>query len=452
MSAAAALDYTYRYPFASQLGETGRGPGLRLATCGGRESNPHFFEGKLLYPQVCGEMLLTLSDVVRSHFFLPRPALLDPVVTSHEEVVRFEGFSGCCGAYARVDLPAESFEADLVGRGTTNVDFNQPMRASLSRMRDRDAARLAVGQDAVSLERSGEAVVEKKVKLPVRWLKGFCEVQAYQPGLRPVLEASGAEARRFVRALPKTGGSKRTMYVIRRGRALTTTQREGKDTVAFHGPHRVRMLEPIMRSATKLVIWADDSGTSGWQVHTDAGRFLLLLSPEVYRGFSGEGQALQQLATGEWEDALPAVQAQLSWQPRLDGSTLASKADCSVEQARSALAVLGSRGVVGYDIESESYFHRQLPFDLDSVEMLQPRLRSARKLVADGRVEIVSNQGDDIEAKVGGTGVTHLVRLSAEADRCTCPWFSKHQGDRGPCKHVLAARLVVDGDDEESES
>jgi predicted nucleic acid-binding Zn finger protein len=40
------------------------------------------------------------------------------------------------------------------------------------------------------------------------------------------------------------------------------------------------------------------------------------------------------------------------------------------------------------------------------------------------------------------------VRLRAEGDRCTCPWFSKHQGQRGPCKHVLAARIFVEGDDD----
>ncbi|MDR1187609.1 MAG: SWIM zinc finger domain-containing protein [Bifidobacteriaceae bacterium] len=25
-------------------------------------------------------------------------------------------------------------------------------------------------------------------------------------------------------------------------------------------------------------------------------------------------------------------------------------------------------------------------------------------------------------------------------DRCTCPWWVKYHGTRGPCKHVLAAR------------
>jgi hypothetical protein len=51
---------------------------------------------------------------------------------------------------------------------------------------------------------------------------------------------------------------------------------------------------------------------------------------------------------------------------------------------------------------------------------------------------------------VKGTGVEHRVRLLPDGDKCTCPWFSKHQGERGACKHILAARIVIDGDDEAS--
>ena len=27
---------------------------------------------------------------------------------------------------------------------------------------------------------------------------------------------------------------------------------------------------------------------------------------------------------------------------------------------------------------------------------------------------------------------------------CTCLWWAKHSGSRGPCKHVLATRLLTD--------
>jgi uncharacterized Zn finger protein len=37
--------------------------------------------------------------------------------------------------------------------------------------------------------------------------------------------------------------------------------------------------------------------------------------------------------------------------------------------------------------------------------------------------------------------VMHRVELDAGGGRCTCPWFAKHENERGACKHVLAVEL-----------
>ena len=55
----------------------------------------------------------------------------DPVVTSGGGLIRFEGFSGCCSAYARLDMNSGSYDGVVVAQGTTNVDFNADMRAAL---------------------------------------------------------------------------------------------------------------------------------------------------------------------------------------------------------------------------------------------------------------------------------------------------------------------------------
>ncbi len=149
-------------------------------------------------------MLLTLAKVVSSRFYLPRALIqLDPVATCNEELVRFEGFSSCCGVYARVDLDAEGFDRDIQGRGTTNVDFNASMRSALAQVRDGDKVKLAVGLEEVQWTNNAETVVEKKVSLPVRWIKGFTEVQALQPSMKLRFELPGSEARKFIRGLPR---------------------------------------------------------------------------------------------------------------------------------------------------------------------------------------------------------------------------------------------------------
>jgi SWIM zinc finger len=57
-----------------------------------------------------------------------------------------------------------------------------------------------------------------------------------------------------------------------------------------------------------------------------------------------------------------------------------------------------------------------------------------------GEPEIDASEGDDALVRSGE--VEYLVRFGADGPRCTCPWFARHRGDRGPCKHVLAAELA----------
>lgn len=443
-----ALDVTYRYPFASDVITTDQEFGVRLATCSVECEHPEFFDGRVRQPRPFGAMLLVLSDVVRTHFWQPRPPLTDPVVTASPEMLRLEGFSGCCGVYARVDLPADAFDSDITGRGTTNVDFNSAMRAALARLRNSDECRLSVGGDSVTLLRGDEAVVEKKVKLPIRWLKGFSEVQAYQPRLTPARELNTAEARRFLRSLPKGQGMKGVSFVVPSGRSVRLSQRETRGAVRVAGTNRIRVLEPLMAWATRLRIWSDDeAGTSGWEVEFESGgRFFLMISPELHRGFSGEGQMLHRLASGGCDAALAHVQDHLAWQSHIDSADIAMKSGLSEGEVEAALAVLGTRGLAGFDVTSGRYFHRQLPFDLDKVEQLQPRLKNARKLLDSGQIRIVKRaDAGTVDLLVPGSGADHYVRLRLAGDKCTCPWFSRYQGQRGPCKHILAAHVFIEG-------
>lgn len=443
----AALDFTYQYAFPSGVGATAGGkPQLSLATCDADHAKPYFFDGRVRQPRVMGEMLYVLSDVVRTHFFLPRPALLDPVLTSNEALLRLEGFSGCCGVYARVDLPAEAFDGECHGRGTTNVDFNTAMRNALLRLRDEEDVQFAVGADEVVLSKGAERTVEKKVKLPLRWIKGFSEVQAYQPRLELKMEVSAAEALRFTRTLPKASPPKMPSFAVSSGRSIRLAQREQKGAVRILGTHRVKVIEPLLARAQTLKVWADeDSGASAWEVGYGVGSFFLMISPEVFRGFSGEGQILAALARPPSDLVVAKVRASLRWQSQLDAARLAGELGLTQGEVEGALAVLGSRGLAGYDAEAGQYFHRELPFDLEKVEEMQPRLANARKLVEDGDVrQLSAGAGGAAQFEVQGTGTLHRVSLGDERETCTCPWFSKYQGQRGPCKHILAASLALD--------
>ncbi|MCV5307472.1 SWIM zinc finger family protein, partial [Escherichia coli] len=84
-------------------------------------------------------------------------------------------------------------------------------------------------------------------------------------------------------------------------------------------------------------------------------------------------------------------------------------------------------------LTDNAYFYRQLPFKLSRIMSLNPRLKGAEKLLQENKVEIISQQPARTEARVEGSGVRHTVILDANGERCTCEWFSKYQGQRGPC-------------------
>lgn len=100
-------------------------------------------------------------------------------------------------------------------------------------------------------------------------------------------------------------------------------------------------------------------------------------------------------------------------------------------------------GLLGYDLDDREFFYRRLPFKLSRIIGLNPRLKNAEKLIEEGKVEFLNHHKKRTEARVKGTGVHHTVIIGEEKERCTCEWFSKYQGERGPCKHVLAVKKLV---------
>jgi hypothetical protein len=235
-------------------------------------------------------------------------------------------------------------------------------------------------------------------------------------------------------------------YAVLAGRSLRLSQRPQPGAVPILGTHRVKVIEPLLPRALSLRIWLDEaSGASAWEVVNAIGSFFLMISPEVYRGFTGEGQMLEALAKPASEAAVAKVRAALRWQSDLEAGALAGALGLAETEVDSALAILGSRGLAGYDANTHRYFHRELPFDLARVEEMQPRLGNARRLLEKGMVRrLAGARGDMAAYEIQGTGTMHRVRLSPEADSCTCPWFSKYLGQRGPCKHILAALLLDD--------
>jgi SWIM zinc finger len=93
---------------------------------------------------------------------------------------------------------------------------------------------------------------------------------------------------------------------------------------------------------------------------------------------------------------------------------------------------------VGYDLAQDGYSHRELPYDPAVLAAMHPRLRDARALL-DARSVTAAPEG----ALIVSNGTEYRITRAADGtSRCTCPWWVRYRGARGPCKHILAAGLA----------
>ncbi|MFF2655874.1 SWIM zinc finger family protein [Kitasatospora sp. NPDC058032] len=443
--------YAYLRPSAVLDGEAGRR--LALETSGGTTplgaaAHPRFFAGFLAEPAPAAAALLAVADVAAARYYQPQlRASLDPVVTANGDRLRFESFSGCCGVYARLDVLAAGLDGDEIGHGTTNVDVNNPLREALTRIGPAEPLHLAVGPDALEVTTFDGPVVEKKVPLPERWLRGFAETQVTAAGFDLRAELPAVEAVRFLRSLPRGGraGARVARWVVPAGRTLRPTTRPVPGAVCLPGPERLAALQRVLRHARALRVYGPPvagggPAASAWEVELPGMRLTLTLSPDASRGFSGEGGVLGALATGTAEQDADLVAALLAWEPRIEIAELADQSGLGAARVRAALTRLGTAGQIGYDVAEAAYFHRQLPYDAGRAEAANPRLKAARALVEAGAVRLEEG---------GATAVVtvddHVQRVRADAGGaagCTCLWWAKYRGGRGPCKHVLAVDMV----------
>jgi hypothetical protein len=405
--ASTAMELVYRYVTESRCAIDEGATRLSLQTSGGIAPNPRLFEGWITSGRPAAAALLLLGHVAMTRFYTP-PAMVarilmaaDPIVTADGENVRFEVFSPCNGVYARLDLGPSSLDGAFFAVGTTNVDFGPHLREVLAGVGSADRMFLGIGPDEVAVTTAGGRAIERRVSLPLRWVKGLAEVQLAQSRMVLHAQLDAGEATQFLQSLPADPG-RDPVYVQAVAGGLRISRSPGG--VKAGGLERLRRLRDLSFMADRLRLYGVATGdpATAWVLDLPGMRLHVVLSPERARGFSGEGAVLTPLASGD-DSATPLA-----------------------------------AGRLGYDLDRQAFFPRELPFARGGHESQQPRLRAARRLVADGAVRFLGNG----EAVVTSSGVEHRVRWAKDGPHCTCPWFARHGAGRGACKHVLAAQIV----------
>jgi hypothetical protein len=436
---------TYQYEIPSGLSKAGSFDELFLAKYSEvqKKDAPCFFWGRLTNPYLTARCLINLSNVVKSSFSLSpfqMAMLKDPVVTAGNGKIRFEGFSHCAGVYARVDVLPGGHDGEFLENGTTNVDFNQAMLSALSGISRRESMLLSVGKKAVTVETGNRKVVERKVPLPTKWIKGLTTVQLYLAEAEKVFTFNRIQTLQLFQSLPN-GKPKTDFYLTVQGGKPAFSPVQSASAVCIGGVHRLRLLEPLLPHLDQMRVFAHPNMQSTtWQLYFGDLRFSLSLSRDAWRGFSGEGAALESLiedVPDSWIDLVDKYSyANQAFNPTL----LAINEGIDLHKIENITGRLSAMGLLGYDLDDNQFFYRRLPFKLSRILSLNPRLKDAEKLLAENKVTITLRTDNRVEATVAGGGVKHTVQLGGDSEKCTCTWYSKHQGERGACKHILATK------------
>lgn len=405
----------------------------------GQIEHPNFFSGLVARPEIAAAGILTVADVATTTYLdlAALAASRDPVVTASGDRLRFESFSGCNGVHARFDLLEDGIDSGEVGFGTTNVDINQPLRSALAALPRKELMHVTVGPESLKVSTPEDTHEERKVELPPRWVRGFAEVPMLLASMRHTFEVGGAQAMTFLAGLPR-GAPGPAVGVLGTPRGPRLVAAGSRDSVTLAGTARLTTLRRVMRHIRRLTAWSHESGASAWVADLDGARITLVLTPQPYRGFSGEGSLLNSLSQATNSGPALRLLEHLAWEPKLDAAALALDTGLTREEVEAGTAVLAASGKVGFDLTDGAFFHREIPYDTEAVERDHPRLRAARALLADGSVQRGDTAG---EFRVGTTGREHWVRLGDDAT-CTCRWMTRYGGGRGPCSHILAAQLV----------
>jgi hypothetical protein len=404
---------------------------------------PCFFWGSLTDPYVTAKCWTTIAKVVRSSFGPIPPSLRDPIVSAGSERLRFEGFSSCNGVYVRLDMKPEAIDGEFIANGTTNVDFNDPMLNALNAIQKNEKVTLAVGQQDVQVMTSKAKVTEKKVTLPMRWIKGLTSVQLYLADMDIKFELNKIQTIQLFQSLPK-GTVKGDFFITKRAGKFMFSTLATADSVRIGGVQRLRLLEGILAIVDKIFIYESaDKQTCAIVAEFGKMQLLMAFSPDSYRGFSGEGNVLETMTENlpiEWVYGLNSL---LKSNETFDPTMLSIENDIDFGTMDNLTSNLSSMGLLGYDLSEKAHFYRRLPFKTERILSLNPRLKNAKKLLANEDIEIVERRADYIEAKVKGSGVVHKVIIDHNSQRCTCDWFTAYQGKRGICKHILGVKMMI---------
>jgi predicted DNA-binding WGR domain protein len=412
--------------------------------------------------------------------------ILDPIISVHPDQVFFEVFSKDEGSYAKLAFARSAFEGDgQVTHGTTNIDYSQVMFDSIQQMRSYRQTRLSIGQQQVRVKtqeggKEAGQVLEKSIRIPDTWLRGFLQVQSASALPRDTFSLSPMDLYNVLRYLRMHGdrkGQRRGIRielvpgeaprlvlepweVVMPGTAGVYKGRVAK-VVRVWGRRRLMMVKRLLPFVQSVDVHILGSGLpSFWVLRCGDITFTLGLTGFTAANWS-QAVTFDLLLPRKTQtlEPLEKILGHLRKVWFAGAKDLAAATGLKGPELLEALQVGCQQGRVMYDLASDVYRLRPVigtPLDLNRLEYRNAREKTAHDLlVRRGAVKIVS------ENRIPGTGLELTGKVTVTEDKreyrpqmmlgeegqvskaeCTCAFFRKQGLKAGPCAHLIALRLA----------
>ncbi len=427
-----------------------------------RFRDPVYLRARVRQPLLFRDALLALRRVGSSELHRSREDIVeaseDPIITVSEGPVWFEAFSRDESTWGLLRLEPEALGQGPREPGCTNVQLTDCFAEGLKQLRSDSTITLQVGRGGLTVKSEHGEQVEEKVELPRSWLQGFVEVAAaaHRPAvpmslnprdLKRVLRyLRGRKARDAPRALRWSlePGEPPRVEVEPWGERFELSRSEHGATESMQipqwGRRRLLLLLELLPYTERISVRLGSAREpSFWTCWLGTMRFTLGLSAWSARAWTSQDgwhhfEPHREVGEDELAEARRALGGMLLRPP----ATL-----------RPALRALAGRGQALHDPSDGTWVGRDLlPGVVLPPTPLHRRAVEARRL-AEGAVAI-DFDGAGWRGTVKGRGGTYEVGLRLEAETlvsgaCSCPFARRFSTLRGPCKHLLAARLVALG-------
>ncbi|MRG29334.1 SWIM zinc finger family protein [Laceyella tengchongensis] len=405
--------------------------------------------------------------------------VLDPVITVAPDQVFFEAFSLDESSYGRLAVHSELFDdVKDFAYGTTNIDFSDALLNEIQRIRSYRPTEFQVDPSGFEVATEGREVYkEKKIDVPVSWIRGFLQVQSAMTMPAVTFDVKPIDLYNlctFLRRHKERHSPRSLKFLLKPGQPVQVVIEPWNEVMTFSdsvylgdteqeirtwGRRRLFLLERLLPLSRKITVNLLGTGLPSFYV-ADLGNlsFTLGLSGWTRNDWAGAGNF--DLLIGSSVQVTPEeskqVFSKMKWKKTATAESLAEWTGLPVPTVQAALRQLCSAGRVMFDLEIGRYRLRELtrdPLPVDQLRYANPREEKAKKLVQQGHVSLSRK-----EASASGVTLYGSVRTSnrsvepqvvldhdrrIEQGECTCYFYKQNKLMQGPCEHMMALVAIA---------